>query len=169
MPRAASIFAAIVAPTLQVASAATLIPSLGAVGDLLAAIITLCDSVPQNRHVTIPSHLYFILFKLTHLHRNAARLLAQRCQQLCISLKQYETIQIPDRMVPRRDDVFKSVPGSNTTDYADGCVDASRKSKIRCRNGAKKAGSICWCIKAISRQDSTTATPPYLTASLPST
>ncbi|KAF8736321.1 hypothetical protein AX14_000497 [Amanita brunnescens Koide BX004] len=95
MPRAASIFAAIVAPTLQVASAATLIPSLGAVGDLLAAIITLCDSVPQNR--------------------NAARLLAQRCQQLCISLKQYETIQIPDRMVPRRDDVFKCLTQVKST------------------------------------------------------
>ena len=53
MPRAASVFAAIVSPTIQVASAATLIPSLGAVGDLLSVIITLCDSVPQNKHVAI--------------------------------------------------------------------------------------------------------------------
>ena len=53
MLRTASVFAAIVSPTTQVASAATLIPSLGALGDLLSAIITLCDSVPQNKHVTI--------------------------------------------------------------------------------------------------------------------
>ena len=62
MPRTASVFAAIVSPTIQVASAATFIPTLGAVGDLLSVIITLCDSVPQNRHVTT---LNCIFFKLT--------------------------------------------------------------------------------------------------------
>ena len=59
MPRAASVFAAIVSPTIQVASAATLIPSLGAVGDLLSVIITLCDSVPQNKHAAI-FQMYFL-------------------------------------------------------------------------------------------------------------
>ncbi|KAF8351817.1 kinase-like domain-containing protein [Amanita rubescens] len=66
--------------------ASVAIPGLGAAGDLLGAIIALCDCVPQNK--------------------NAARRLAQKCEQLCTELKQYENRFLPDPTVQYRTKVF---------------------------------------------------------------
>ncbi|KAF8346432.1 hypothetical protein F5887DRAFT_916690 [Amanita rubescens] len=68
-------------------AAAVAVPGLGGVGEILSAIIMLCDSVPQNR--------------------DAARRLAERCQQLHKALEQYEQTPLPDRTVRYRADVFK--------------------------------------------------------------
>lgn len=45
-----SLFSTIAKTGAQVASAAGPIPGLGAIGEIITAIIILCDGVPQNRY-----------------------------------------------------------------------------------------------------------------------
>ncbi len=76
--------------------AAVAVPGLGGVGEILSAIIMLCDSVPQNRYIRC---LSWRNCSLTGLYRDAARRLAERCQQLHEALERYEQMPLPDRTV----------------------------------------------------------------------
>ncbi|KAF8351816.1 kinase-like domain-containing protein [Amanita rubescens] len=82
-----AIFSAFAKPVVQITAAVVPIPGMGAVADVLAAVVILCDTVPQNK--------------------NAARHLAQRCQHLYRSLKQYEKKPLPNSTVQYRTDVFE--------------------------------------------------------------
>ena len=56
-----AIFSAFAKPVVQVAAVAAPIPGMGAVADILAAIILLCETVPQNKCVPYLSILDEIL------------------------------------------------------------------------------------------------------------
>ncbi len=48
-----AIFSAFAKPVVQVSVAAAPIPGMGAVADVLAVIVILCDTVPQNKCVAL--------------------------------------------------------------------------------------------------------------------
>ena len=96
--------------------------------------------------------------------RHAALRLADRCQHLYSALKQYEKKSVPDRMVQYLAAVFKSVVGSSMMNFTDRHarmtrVDVSTRSKIRCRDGRRKAGITCWFIKVTLRPNLRIAIP----------
>ena len=47
-----AIFSAFAKPVVQVTAAVVPIPGMGAVADVLAAVVILCDTVPQNKCVS---------------------------------------------------------------------------------------------------------------------
>ena len=60
-----AIFSAFTKPVVQVAAVAAPIPGMGAVADILAAIILLCETVPQNKCVPYLS-LFSTKFSLSN-------------------------------------------------------------------------------------------------------
>lgn len=61
-----SFLSAIAKSGAQVAAAAGPIPGLGAVGEIITAIILLCDAVPQNRYSPISIPRFFSVHSLSN-------------------------------------------------------------------------------------------------------
>ncbi|KAM6503065.1 Protein kinase-like domain containing protein [Amanita muscaria] len=83
--------------TIHVAGAATCaqLPALEVVVDLLDIVVELCERVPQNKH--------------------AARALANRCREMYWLLKQYEEVDLPDRVLKYRQNVFNCLETVRST------------------------------------------------------
>ena len=94
-------------------TAGTPLPGLEAAAGLLNAVIVLCERVPHNKHVFLitssPPALLIGFPACFYTNRHAARRLADRGKEMYEVLEQYQGVDLPDRVIKYRDEVFELV------------------------------------------------------------